>query len=144
VRQSGEFPYRLTFPILLKSSYIYDTQQQGRLFHAVRKEVHSGKLARGTGSREPRVRIFRVSKQVIHPAKAVSGGVQMPGDKSISHRYAMLAGLAEGTSELRNFAAAADCHSTLGCMRALGAGVKLDKTTVRVTGHGLGGLKNHD
>jgi len=65
----------------------------------------------------------------------------MPGDKSISHRYAMLAALAEGTSELRNFAAAADCHSTLGCMRALGADVKVDKTTVRVTGHGLRGLK---
>jgi len=82
-----------------------------------------------------------VSKQAIHPAKFLSGGVQMPGDKSISHRYAMLAALAEGTSELRNFAAAADCHSTLGCMRALGAEVKVDKTTVRVTGHGLRGLK---
>ena len=66
----------------------------------------------------------------------------MPGDKSISHRYAMLAGLAEGTSELRNFAAAADCHSTLDCMKALGADVKMDKTTVRVTGHGMRGLKS--
>jgi 3-phosphoshikimate 1-carboxyvinyltransferase len=83
-----------------------------------------------------------VSKQVIHPAKALSGSVQMPGDKSISHRYAMLAALAEGTSELRNFAAAADCHSTLGCMKALGAGVKVDGTTIHVTGHGLRGLKS--
>jgi len=83
-----------------------------------------------------------VSKQVIHPAKSLSGGVLMPGDKSISHRYAMLAGLAEGTSELRNFAAAADCHSTLDCMKALGADVKMDKTTVRVTGHGMRGLKS--
>jgi len=66
----------------------------------------------------------------------------MPGDKSISHRYAMLAALAEGTSELRNFAAAADCHSTLGCMKALGADVKVDGTTIRVTGHGLRGLKS--
>jgi len=66
----------------------------------------------------------------------------MPGDKSISHRYAMLAALAEGTSELRNFAAAADCHSTLGCMKSLGAEVKVDGTTVRVTGHGLRGLKS--
>jgi len=33
------------------------------------------------------------------------------------HRYAMLAALADGTSELRNFAAARDCHSTLGCMK---------------------------
>src|SRR5215475_4239400 len=66
----------------------------------------------------------------------------MPGDKSISHRYAMLAALAEGTSELRNFAAAADCHSTLACMKALGADVKVDKSLIRVTGHGLRGLKS--
>jgi len=83
-----------------------------------------------------------VSKQFIHPARALSGGVQMPGDKSISHRYAMLAALAEGTSELRNFAAAADCHSTLACMKALGADVKVDKSLIRVTGHGLRGLKS--
>lgn len=66
----------------------------------------------------------------------------MPGDKSISHRYAMLAALAEGTSELRHFSAAADCHSTLGCMKALGAEVKIDKETVWVTGHGPHGLKS--
>ena len=66
----------------------------------------------------------------------------MPGDKSISHRYAMLAALAEGTSELRNFAAAADCHSTLACLKALGADVKVDKRTIRLTGHGLRGLKS--
>src|SRR3981189_225627 len=54
----------------------------------------------------------------------------------------MLAGLAEGTSELRHFSAAADCHSTLACMSALGAEVKTDKDTVRVTGRGLRGLKS--
>jgi len=68
--------------------------------------------------------------------------VQPPGDKSISHRYAMLAGLAEGTSALRNFSAAADCHSTLGCMSALGAEVKVEKELVRVTGRGPRGLKS--
>jgi 3-phosphoshikimate 1-carboxyvinyltransferase len=83
-----------------------------------------------------------LSKKTIHPAKAVAGGVVPPGDKSISHRYAMLAGIAEGTSELSNFALAADCHSTLGCMKALGAEVKVDKSLVRVTGHGLHGLKS--
>ena len=65
-----------------------------------------------------------------------------PGDKSISHRYAMLAGIAEGASELTNFALAADCHSTLGCMKALGAEVNVDKSLVRVVGHGLHGLKS--
>ena len=74
--------------------------------------------------------------------KSLSGGVELPGDKSISHRYAMLAGLAEGTSELRHFSAAADCHSTLGCMSALGADVKIDKDVVRVMGRGPLGLKS--
>jgi len=82
-----------------------------------------------------------VKKRTIHPAKHLTGGVEPPGDKSISHRYAMIAALAEGASELRHFAAAADCHSTLECMKALGAEVKLDKDTVRITGHGLRGLK---
>jgi len=68
--------------------------------------------------------------------------VETPGDKSISHRYAMLGGLAEGTTELRHFSAAADCHSTLGCMRALGADVKIEKDTVRITGRGPRGLKS--
>jgi len=83
-----------------------------------------------------------VKKRTIRPAKTLSGGVEPPGDKSISHRYAMLAALAEGTSELRHFAAAADCRNTLDCMKALGAEVRLDKDTVRVTGHGLRGLKS--
>ncbi len=81
-------------------------------------------------------------KRTIRPAKTLSGGVEPPGDKSISHRYAMLAALAEGTSELRHFAAAADCRSTLDCMKALGAEVKFDKDTARVTGHGLRGLRS--
>jgi 3-phosphoshikimate 1-carboxyvinyltransferase len=80
--------------------------------------------------------------ETIHPAKALSGPLELPGDKSISHRYAMLAALADGTSELRNFAAAHDCHSTLGCMKALGADINIEGTTVKITGHGLYGLKS--
>jgi 3-phosphoshikimate 1-carboxyvinyltransferase len=83
-----------------------------------------------------------MKKQTIQPAKHLTGGVEPPGDKSISHRYAMLAALAEGTSELRHFAAAADCHSTLDCMSALGADVRLDKDAVRITGRGARGLKS--
>jgi len=82
-----------------------------------------------------------VKKQTIHPARSLNGGIELPGDKSISHRYGMLAGIAEGTSELRHFSAAADCHSTLACMRALGAEVQIEKDVVRVTGHGPRGLK---
>ena len=73
---------------------------------------------------------------------SLSGGLELPGDKSISHRYALLAALAEGTSELRNFAAARDCHSTLGCLKALGAGVAINGSTVQITGHGSRGLKS--
>src|ERR1700741_4145232 len=80
--------------------------------------------------------------ETIHPAKALSGALELPGDKSISHRYAMLAALADGTSELRNFAAARDCHSTLGCIKSLGADVKLNASTVQITGRGLRGLKS--
>jgi len=54
----------------------------------------------------------------------------------------MLAGLAEGTSELRHFSAAADCQSTLECMSALGAEVKIEKDLVKVTGRGPRGLKS--
>jgi 3-phosphoshikimate 1-carboxyvinyltransferase len=83
-----------------------------------------------------------MKSETIHPITSLSGPLELPGDKSISHRYAMIAGLASGTSELRNFAAAHDCHSTLGCMKALGADVKVEGTTVKITGHGLHGLKS--
>src|ERR1700676_3152006 len=54
----------------------------------------------------------------------------------------MLAGLAEGTSELRHFSAAVDCHTTLACMKALGAEVKVEKDSVKITGRGERGLKS--
>jgi 3-phosphoshikimate 1-carboxyvinyltransferase len=82
-----------------------------------------------------------VKKHTIHPAKYLTGGVEPPGDKSISHRYAMLAAMAEGTSELRHFGAAADCHTTLDCMRALGATVRIENETVKIVGRGAEGLK---
>jgi len=83
-----------------------------------------------------------VKTETIRPRHSLSGGLELPGDKSISHRYALLAALAEGTSELRNFAAARDCHSTLGCLKALGAGVAINGSTVQITGHGSRGLKS--
>jgi 3-phosphoshikimate 1-carboxyvinyltransferase len=60
------------------------------------------------------------SQAIVRPARNVRGSVQLPGDKSISHRYAMLGGIAEGSSRFENFSTGADCASTLGCMRALG------------------------
>ncbi|HEX3572605.1 MAG TPA: 3-phosphoshikimate 1-carboxyvinyltransferase [Acidobacteriaceae bacterium] len=64
-----------------------------------------------------------MSTQVIRPARSLQGSLVVPGDKSISHRYAMLAGLAKGTSRLSNFSTGADPHSSLACMEALGARV---------------------
>lgn len=83
-----------------------------------------------------------MKSESIRSIKSLSGGLALPGDKSISHRYAMLAALANGTSELRNFAAARDCHSTLGCMQSLGADVKVNGSTIHITGNGLRGLKS--
>jgi 3-phosphoshikimate 1-carboxyvinyltransferase len=82
-----------------------------------------------------------VPKQVIRPARTISGSVEVPGDKSISHRYAMLAALAEGSSEITHFSAAADCRSTLDCLSLLGVKIEVKDDTVRVAGAGLGGLR---
>jgi len=60
------------------------------------------------------------SPVTVRPARNIRGSVELPGDKSISHRYGMLAGIAEGPSRLENYSTGADCASTLGCMRALG------------------------
>jgi 3-phosphoshikimate 1-carboxyvinyltransferase len=77
----------------------------------------------------------------IAPARRVHGRVRVPGDKSISHRYAILAALAEGPSELTNFAPGADCRSTISCLRRLGVAIDADEThTVTVLGRGLGHL----
>jgi 3-phosphoshikimate 1-carboxyvinyltransferase len=74
---------------------------------------------------------------LIQPARNVLGSLRMPGDKSISHRYAMLAALAGGRSRFENFSPGADCASTLGCMRALGCAVERDEQGA-VTIDGLG------
>ena len=82
-----------------------------------------------------------MAKQIIRPARTISGSLEVPGDKSISHRYAMLAALAEGTSDITHFSAAADCRSTLDCLSRLGAGVEAKGDRVRITGAGLAGLR---
>ena len=56
-------------------------------------------------------------RETISPAKSVSGIITVPGDKSISHRYGMLAAIAEGDSKIANYSTGADCQSTLGCMQ---------------------------
>jgi len=82
----------------------------------------------------------RESQVIVRPARNVHGSVGLPGDKSISHRYAMLAALADGSSKLENYSTGADCASTLGCLRSLG--VKWERregadNTIEVQGSGL-------
>jgi len=77
---------------------------------------------------------------VIRPAKSLAGSVRIPGDKSISHRYAMLGAIAEGDTKLENFSTGADCASTLGCLRALG--VTWDRNGASVVIHGRGAKLN--
>ena len=60
------------------------------------------------------------SHVIVRPARSVRGSISLPGDKSISHRYAMLAAIANGPSRLENYSTGADCASTLGCLRSLG------------------------
>jgi 3-phosphoshikimate 1-carboxyvinyltransferase len=78
------------------------------------------------------------SQLIVRPARNVRGSVQLPGDKSISHRYAMLSGIAEGPSRLENYSTGADCASTLACMRSLGVQWELkDGNVIDVQGRGL-------
>jgi 3-phosphoshikimate 1-carboxyvinyltransferase len=78
----------------------------------------------------------------ISPARRVRGFVRIPGDKSISHRYGMLASIAEGTTKIHNYSTGADCHSTLRCMSGLGISVEeLPQNEVHIHGQGLYGLK---
>lgn len=75
-------------------------------------------------------------QKTISPGRRASGTVRLPGDKSISHRYAMLTSIAEGVSEISNYSSGADCASTLECMRDLG--VKIEREGDKVTVHGVG------
>ncbi len=80
----------------------------------------------------------------IRPARAIEGAIHLPGDKSISHRYAIVASLADGASLIHNYSTGADCHSTLNAVRALGVAAEEDGTNVTVHGNGLNGWKASD
>jgi 3-phosphoshikimate 1-carboxyvinyltransferase len=77
----------------------------------------------------------------ISPVRRLEGGVLLPGDKSVSHRYAMIASIAEGPSALHNYSTGADCQSTLACVRALGVEWKKNGDVVLIEGRGLDGLQ---
>lgn len=78
---------------------------------------------------------------VFQSARVVSGAMRPPGDKSISHRCAMLAALGEGPSRLENYATGADCRSTLACLRGLGVEWAEAEGAITMGGVGLRGLR---
>jgi len=77
----------------------------------------------------------------ITPARRIRGRVQIPGDKSISHRAAIFAALANGTSRITNFSPSEDCASTLCCLRKLGVSIQSERSSVIVQGAGESGLR---
>ena len=92
---------------------------------------------------------MRVADRVsVSPARTVSGVLRVPGDKSISHRYALLAAIADGRTTIAHYAPGADCASTLDCVAALGAIVSRtpaardsEPPLVTINGCGVRGLK---
>src|SRR5687768_16033385 len=77
----------------------------------------------------------------VRLAKSLRGNVSLPGDKSISHRAAMFASIASGTSEIENFAASEDCSSTLKCLGELGVEYERSGTRLAVRGERKSGLR---
>jgi 3-phosphoshikimate 1-carboxyvinyltransferase len=85
--------------------------------------------------------LFGSKTKKIKPAKGLTGTVHFPGDKSISHRYALLGAIAEGASEIHFFSTSADCQSTLSCLKQLGVKIERKDNVVTIQGAGLGGLR---
>ena len=77
----------------------------------------------------------------IKPAAGVRGEIVLPGDKSISHRAAILSALSDGNARVTNFATSADCSATIDCLRSLGVDIERNGNVLQVNGVGKDGLK---
>ena len=80
----------------------------------------------------------------IQPAKSLQGKITLPGDKSISHRAALLSAMAEGETRIENFATNADCASTLSCLQNLGVQIRQENSIVFIKGVGKTGFQKPD
>lgn len=78
---------------------------------------------------------------IIRPAQRIRGRLEMPGDKSISHRAAMIAALANGNSRIKNFSTSEDCAASLRCLQQLGVAISRDDGEVVIEGVGPQGLR---
>lgn len=80
----------------------------------------------------------------IKPAKRLEGTIEVPGDKSISHRAAIVAAMADGESRIQNFAPGEDCAATLRCLRQLGVRIDQFEDNVWIMGLGRQGFRRPD
>jgi 3-phosphoshikimate 1-carboxyvinyltransferase len=78
---------------------------------------------------------------IVKSAKRICGRITLPGDKSISHRAAMICALSDGVSRITNYSTSADCAATLSCLRQLGVRIDCDGQSVTVHGVGIDGLR---
>lgn len=77
----------------------------------------------------------------VRQTRGLSGNIQVPGDKSISHRSIMLGALAEGNTKIRGFLNSDDCLHTMQCFRQLGIEIDYSQEEITVYGQGLNGLR---
>jgi 3-phosphoshikimate 1-carboxyvinyltransferase len=77
----------------------------------------------------------------IQPARRVRGELRLPGDKSISHRAAIISAVARGVTRITNFSTSEDCAATLRCLGQFGVKIERDAANVSIGGVGLQGLK---
>ncbi len=77
----------------------------------------------------------------VRPAKRIIGAIRAPADKSVAHRAAMFASVAEGVSRIHGYPRGADTLSTVHCMRELGVNIEWEDDTLIVDGRGLKGLQ---
>ena len=85
--------------------------------------------------------LFGPKSKKVSAVKKLTGSVRFPGDKSISHRHAMLAAIAEGPSQIHYYSTSADCGSTLACLEKLGVKIERKEEVVTIQGAGLEGLR---
>lgn len=78
--------------------------------------------------------------KIIKNVSRLRGEIQIPGDKSISHRSVMFGAISKGTTEITNFSNGADCHSTIDCFRNMGISIEEHPNQIVIHGKGLHGL----
>jgi len=77
----------------------------------------------------------------VFPAKGIKGTLEVPGDKSISHRAIMFGSIAEGITEIEGFLFSDDCTRTIECFRSIGSDIEIKEKRILIKGNGLRGFK---